>query len=141
MRRAVRRLGRMLGRRGAILIAYGLVWSLYGFGQLAAPQPDQRGLTVLLHIWPMPVWAWAWITAGAIALIAAWLPQGRDWWGFLALVVIVIPWTLAYLVSWWPLNEFPRGWIAAAVWAAIAVPIIVAAGWAEPLRPKKGGSA
>ncbi|MFV8127554.1 hypothetical protein [Streptomyces syringium] len=141
MRRAVRRLGRMLGRRGAILLSYGVVWGLYGFGQLAAPQPDQRGLALLLHLCPLPIWACAWMAAGAVAVAAAWLPQGRDWWGFLALVLMVIPWTLAYLVSWWPLGTFPRGWIAAVVWAVIAVPVIVAAGWAEPLRPKKGGSA
>ncbi|MCD9196087.1 hypothetical protein [Streptomyces albireticuli] len=130
------RLRRMLGRRGTILLAYGTVWALYGYGQLTIPQPDQRGLTLVLHLWPLSTWAWLWITAGTIAIAAAWMPPRRDWWGFLALVVIVIPWTLSYLASWWPLGIFPRGWVATAVWTVISVPVIVAAGWPEPPRPK-----
>ncbi|MEU5426822.1 hypothetical protein AB0H73_14630 [Streptomyces olivoreticuli] len=137
MRRAVRHLRRMLGRRGTILLSYGTVWALYGYGQLISPQPDKRGLALLLGFFSLAVWAWAWIAAGAVAVIAAWLPQGRDWWGFLALVLIVIPWTLAYLASWWPLGVFPRGWIAAVIWTVIAIPVIVVAGWAEPPCSKR----
>jgi hypothetical protein len=46
--RAVRRLKRMLGRRGTILTCYGIVWLLVGWGQIVQPQPDQRGLQVAL---------------------------------------------------------------------------------------------
>lgn len=137
MRRAVNRLPRMLGRRGTILLTYGGIWALYGYGQITTPAPDQRGLTLLLGLWPLPIWGALWAASGLIAVVAAWLPPGRDWWGFLALVIMVIPWTLAYLVSWWPLQVFSRGWVAAAVWTLIAVPLIVVAGWPEPPRPKR----
>lgn len=135
--RGIRRLPRRLGRRGAILSGYGLVWVLYGYGQLIAPQPDRRGLELLLDLLPLHVWAWAWITAGTAALVSAWLPQGVDVPGFVALVVIVLPWMLAYFASWWPLQTFPRGWIAAVIWGAITIPALVAAGWPEPPRPKE----
>lgn len=136
----MRRLGRTLGRRGAILLCYGLVWALYGYGQLISPQTDRRGLDLMLRAWPLSVWACLWITAGLIAVVASFLPQGRDAPGFVALVVIVIPWMLGYLLSWWPLGTFSRGWVAAAIWGVIAVPVIVVAGWREPPRPKRVGS-
>lgn len=132
-RRVVRRLRRLLGRRGAILLSYGTVWALYGYGQMVSPQPDQRGLEPILRIAPLDVWAWLWVATGAVALVAAWLPQGRDWPGFLALPAIVLPWTGSYLASWVG-GDFPRGWVAAVVWGVIAVPVIVVAGWREPPR-------
>jgi hypothetical protein len=127
---------RLLGRRGAILLSYGTVWALYGYGQLVSPQPDQRGLTLATQVLPLHVWGWLWIATGILALGAAFVPQGVDWFGFVALVLIVLPWMLSYLVSWL-LGDFPRGWVAAAVWAVIAVPVIVAAGWREVPRPKR----
>jgi hypothetical protein len=126
----------MLGRRGAILLSYGTVWALYGYGQLVSPQPDQRGLTLATQVLPLHVWGWLWIATGILALGAAFVPQGVDWFGFVALVLIVLPWMLSYLVSWL-LGDFPRGWVAAAVWAVIAIPVIVAAGWREAPRPKR----
>jgi len=126
----------MLGRRGAILLSYGSVWGLYGYGQLISPQPDQRGLTLALQMLPLDAWACLFIAAGLVAFVAAWVPQGVDWFGFVALVLIVLPWMTSYLASW-ALGDFPRGWVAAAVWGVIAVPVIVVAGWREPLRPKR----
>lgn len=138
--RAVRRLMRQLGRRGAILLSYGTVWSLYGYAQVVSPQPDQRGLTLAVQMLPLDVWGWLWTTAGLIALVSAWFPQGTDWPGFLALPLIVLPWMLSYLTSWIQ-GDFPRGWVAAAVWAVIAVPVLVVAGWPEPLRVKRASNA
>jgi hypothetical protein len=136
-RRVARWVGRRLGRRGTILGAYGTVWMLIGYGQIMEPQPDQRGLTLLLGWLPLQAWGCLWIAAGLLAVVCAWLPQGRDWLGFLSLMAIVLPWMLSYLVSWWPMQVFSRGWVAAVVWSAITVPVGVVAGWAEPIRPKK----
>jgi hypothetical protein len=129
-------LGRALGRRGAILGGYGTVWLLYGYGQLVQPPPDQRGLSLLLAAMPLAAWAWLWMMAGLVAIVCAFLPQGLDVAGFVALVVIVLPWMLGYLASWWPLAMFPRGWIAALIWGAITMPVIVVAGWSEPPRKR-----
>lgn len=135
-RRIVRRLSVLLGRRGAFLLAFGMVWTLIGYGQISAPQPDQRGLHLLLDRVPLVVWGWLWITAGAVAIVSAFLPQGSDRFGFLALSLIVTPWIFSYLVAWWQ-GGFPRGWIASALYGGLAVGIMVVAGWAEPPRPKR----
>ncbi len=134
--RAVRLLRRRFGRRGAILSCYGLVWILYGYGQLITPQPDQRGLALILRLMPLDAWAWCWIAAGVLAVVCAWAPPCRDAAAFLALPLIVVPWMASYLVAWIT-GEFPRGWVAAAVWTVITVPVLVVAGWDEPPRRKR----
>lgn len=131
-----RRLAQALGRRGAFLLFYGGVWAAIGYGQITSPQPDLRGLRVLLNIMPLDVWGYLWLASGLVAIVAAWLPQGRDLAGFFALPLIVLPWMASYLMSW-IVGDFPRGWVAAAVWGAIAAPAFVVAGWPEPPRRKR----
>lgn len=138
--RVVRRLGRALGRRGAILLSYGTVWALYGFAQITSPQPDQRGLTPALQLMPLTLWGWLWVTTGLVAIASSWMSQGRDWPGFLALPAMVLPWMGSYLAAWIT-GEFPRGWVATLVWGVIAVPVLVVAGWPEPPRIKRVSNA
>ncbi|MFD5425200.1 hypothetical protein [Streptomyces sp. NPDC127084] len=107
-----------------------------GYGQIVQPQPDRRGLKLLLDIAPLTVWGWLWVTAGLIAIASAWLPEGADWPGFLALPLMVLPWMTSYLASWL-LGDFDRGWVAALVWGAIAIPVLVVAGWRESPRLKR----
>ncbi|MGW3298523.1 hypothetical protein [Streptomyces rubiginosohelvolus] len=137
-RRVGRRIARILGRRGAFLASFGGLWALYGYGQLVEPLPDTRGIQLLLQRGiPLDAWALGWIICGLTAMVCAVLPEGRDWLGFPALLLIVVPWMLAYFVSWWPLGDNARGWVTALIWAVAAVPVIVVAGWREPPRPKK----
>lgn len=135
--RAARKLRRMLGRRGAILLSYGVVWALYGVGQLLRPLPDQRGIRLLLAVLPLNAWAVCWIAVGCVAIVAAWMPTGADYLGFGALLVMLVPWMLSYLASWWPLGDNPRGWISALLFLGIAAPVMVVAGWREPPRPRR----
>ncbi|MFB7739559.1 hypothetical protein ACFC08_35470 [Streptomyces sp. NPDC056112] len=131
---AARRLGERLGRRGALLTLKGTIAVLYGYGQIIQPVPDQRGLHLLLKAAPIDAWGWTWIAAGVTALVCAWLPQRRDWPGFLAVWLIGSAWAMAYLVAWWPLDEYPRGWVPAAIFGAFGAVCLVAIGWDEPAR-------
>lgn len=132
----LRRFGARLGRRGAILSLKGTIATLYGYGQLVEPIPDRSGLRILLHTMPLHVWAVAWICAGAIALVCAWAGPGRDWPGYTAVWLITVPWSLSNLLSWWPLGDNPRGWIAAAIFGAFGLVCLVAVGWPEPGRSR-----
>lgn len=133
---AVRRLTRRLGRRGTLLTLKGVIATLYGYGLLVQPVRDRRGLCLLLKAWPLDAWAGLWIAAGVAALVCAWLPPRWDWPGFLAVWAITAPWSMAYLVAWWPLGEYPRGWVAALIFGAFGAVCLVAIGWDEPPRAR-----
>lgn len=137
MRAAARRLTRRLGRRGALLTLKGTIATLYGYGQLVEPVGDRRGLTLLLKMMPIQAWGAAWIAAGMIALACAWVPPRRDWPGFLAVWAVTAPWSMAFLVAWWPLGEYPRGWVAALIFGAFGAVCLVAIGWDEPPRTRQ----
>ncbi|MFF8879590.1 hypothetical protein [Streptomyces flaveolus] len=132
MRAAVRRLLQRLGRRGALLTLKGVMAVGYGSGQVIQPTGDERGLSLLLKLAPLDAWGWAWITAGALALICSWLPRPHDWPGFFAVWLIASAWAGAYLVSWWPLHESTRGWVIALIFGAFGAVNLVAIGWDEP---------
>lgn len=123
-----------LGRRGAVLGAFGTVWLLYGYGQLVEPIPSTSTLRLVLKVAPIDVWAWAWIAAGVTAMVFAWLPRPVDWPGFVALYVLAVPWGLSNLMSWQPFGDNPRGWVGAAIWAAFIAVIRIVAGWEESPR-------
>ncbi|MFD0256399.1 hypothetical protein ACFVGX_36460 [Streptomyces sp. NPDC127113] len=132
MRAAVQRLVKRLGRRGALLSLKGIMAVGYGAGQVVQPTGDRDGLTLLLKAMSLDAWGWAWISAGIIALVCAWLRQPHDWPGFLAVWLIASAWAMAYLVSWWPLDESPRGWVVATLFGAFGLVCLVAIGWDEP---------
>lgn len=132
VRRAARRLTARLGRRGALLAMKGTIATLYGYGQIIQPVPDRRGLHMLLVLMPLRAWGWVWIVAGLTALVCAWLPPRVDWPGYLAVWAITAAWAMSNLVSWWPLGENPRGWIAALVFGAFGAVCLIAIGWQEP---------
>jgi len=135
----LRRLRRRLGRRGASLLLFGALYLLYGYGLLVEPLISTVSFQILVDLWPVDVWAWLWICSGLVAVLSAWLPQGRDWLGFTALYPIAMAWGLASFVSWWPRGDNPRGWVGAAVWCVIGGLITKDAGSPEPGFRKKGG--
>ena len=134
MRRAAVRAAHRIGRRGAVLALLGGIAALYGYALVLQPVPTTIGLELLLHVMPMTGWAALLITAGCLAIGCAPVRQGRDWPGFAGLVLVWTPWSLSFLVSWWPLEHNPRGWISAAVFGALALIPLAVVGWPEPGR-------
>lgn len=133
MRAAARRAARRVGRRGAVLSLKGVMCVLYGYSLLVQPPVDRRGIRLLLDLMPVQAWGWAWIAAGVTAVGCAWRRQGRDWPGFPAVLVVVVPWSMGSLASWW-LYDNPRGWASAAIWAAFGGVTAIVAAWPEPER-------
>lgn len=124
---------RGLGRRGAFLLLVGIMWATYGYGLIHSPLGDQRGLTLLIRLCPLPRWGYVWLIAGTIAVIAA-LSTRRRWdeVGYVAVLIPPMLWGLAYLTAWWPLGVYPRGWATAAVWGMVTTAVMIVAGWPEP---------
>lgn len=107
---ALRRVRKLLGRRGAVLAISGSGQVCFGAGYLAQP-PSGTGLGLLLSIAPLRAWAWVWILAGATTLGCALLRVGRDWAGFAAACVPPLLWATAYGVAA-ATGEYERGmWI------------------------------
>lgn len=135
MRAVVRRIAYRVGHRGALLTLLGVIALLYGVSLITTPPaPDPPGLKLLLGLMGLHGWGVTLAVAGAIALLCVPLRQGQDWPGFTVLVLVWLPWSMSFFVSWWPQGENPRGWVSALIFVSLAGVPAVGAGWEEPGR-------
>lgn len=130
MCRAVRRLRKRLGRRGEVLIILGIGKVVWGIGYIFESGPAERGLEMLTSIGPLQSWAWLWIVAGVITGSSAFLPAGRDKWGFVAAQAPPTVWATAYVVSFLS-GVYSRGLFLFIFYATHHVALIV---WASKVR-------
>jgi len=105
--RAVRRLHKQLGRRGAFLAILGTGKTCWGLSFLFDP-PNDHGLHLLTQACSLRHWAWLWIVAGLITVTSAFLRVGRDWAGFVAALIPPIVWAAAYTTAVLS-GEYSRG--------------------------------
>lgn len=109
------------------LLASGLAWISYGFTISTNPRySTTRGITVLLDL--MPLWAWGlvWIICGALCLIFAPRPAGRDLPGFVGAFVPAALWAVAYGLGGFAGNGYST-WTAVAPWLSHAFLILIVA--------------
>lgn len=125
---------RCLGRHGAYLAVTGVAWAVYGAGILMDPRPATvRSAAVLRHLAPMEMWGVMWIFCGTLAFISAWAKSSvRIDLGYAAATLPPLLWALAFTASW-ALGEYTDAWTGAVVWAAVAVWLMIVAGWPEPV--------
>ncbi|HEY5834969.1 hypothetical protein [Streptomyces sp.] len=129
----VRRAARRVGHRGALLTMLGTIALLYGVSLITTPPPVRPpGLRLLLGLMGLHGWGATLTAAGVVAILCAPLRQGRDWPGWAALVLVWLPWSLSFFVSWWPEGSNPRGWVSGLIFAALAGAPAVCADWDEP---------
>lgn len=129
MCRAVRRARKSLGRRGAVLIILGIGKTVWGLGYIVDP-PSARGLEMLTEIAPLSSWAWLWIGAGIVTGCSAFLPTGRDKWGFVAAQAPPTVWAVAYAVGFVS-GVYSRGIFPFIFYVTHHVALIV---WASKVR-------
>lgn len=132
IRAAARRLRKRLGRRGRILLAFGGMQILYGWGIARDPRYGVvRGVGVLTHLLPMPVWGFLWMACGTVAVAMAWeIRSSRDTWGYAALTFPMLVWSGANLVAW-ATQEYPQAWTSVATWGAFVYIAMMINRWPE----------
>lgn len=120
---------RLIGRRGACLLALGVIDIFIGWSVWIAPQSP---LTLLKHI-PTPVLGMTWILAGVIA-IASIRRKYQDSWGFIGCWQVPFIWGCLFIAELvFPLNNLGiwPGIRAIVTYWGYAALILVISGWPE----------
>lgn len=129
------RLRRRIGRRGASLLFFALVYFVYATALVCAPPPPGGAGAFLSTILPMGAWALPWAVSGLLCAVHAFTAEDRA--GFTAASALSVGWSVLHLAGW-ALGEIPRGFVTAVVWLTFAAYAQVIAGWPEPARRDRG---
>lgn len=130
----VHRTARHIGRRGAFLITFGVIFALIG-ANLAegVPKGTRDSYALALDLAPLDVYGAAWILCGLTAITAAVLRDKWHWIGFAALTAISTLWTVVWLAAWLH-GDADRGYQGAIIYASLALASQLVAGLVDPLR-------
>jgi len=139
---------RWVGRRGAVLILFGLAFVAYGTRVVTEPVDTDTSRALLHLMTPRGVRAAVWIVVGACAtftpLATRWTPL-RDTTGFVLAYLPPMLTALSFLLGWLvyllplPIPGDPGGFGAAAIWTAFAGVLVICSGWPEhPDLPSTG---
>lgn len=129
-----------LGKRGQILLVFGILWMWLGLGVLLYPDPPQYSAIPMISDVPDAVRGYAWMISGGVAVAYAWRPRRFDHDGlaFAALYIMpayrVVAFSLAwldYVMPWFGFG-YSRGLLAALPYAALVGAVMICASWAEP---------
>jgi hypothetical protein len=136
---------RLLGRRGLLLLMFGLLWTCYGTAILFAELPPRFSevpfpiLSVLDGTWTGILWA----GFGLIAVVVSFARthhKGKDYLGFNALLTPPFVWTLSYTWSailWMTTDGFGKSTagVSLIVWLIVCAFVMLVADWPDPDDP------
>lgn len=126
-----------IGKRGACLISVGVVWFMTGVMMFLDTTEDYiPGYYFYDHFYYIR--AVAWVVSGIIAILFSWKPQGRDWPGWTAVMIMAVFRVLAYFQGW--LHSMVadthdwRGLVGGLGFVGVAALLRITASWKEPDR-------
>lgn len=136
MTRLLTAIASRVGRRGAALLFFFLLDSVYAYGLLTAPRP-----LVPFYAWMaalMPLWAWAacWGAVGLICL--AYVFRTYDTVAFMSAVALKVAWGGLALFGWLA-GLVDRGYLSAVVWLGFAAFVFLIAGGIPPAPTRPAG--
>jgi len=138
--RHLARLRDKLGRRGLVLLMFGLVWVGQGFAVRQQPYSIGDHPVLAFEYVPVAVRVALWLVSGLFAVYVALTgsPE-RDRHGYTVLVVLPIERSLSYAFGWVEYmlpteGGYAGGLRGALTWLGVTVAIMVIAGWPEPQR-------
>lgn len=134
MRKIMMNISFNLGRRGAALLVFGVIFAARGGLLVLAPQDTVRRFMVMEAILPLQVWGFVWIGAAVLAAVQAFSPLRDGVWAFVSLTTVSGIWAAGYIAGWIVTEppRGPRGWLMGLMWAAMFGLTIVLSGWKEP---------
>jgi hypothetical protein len=140
------RLVRRLGRRGILLLLFGMAWMLIGLTGILIPQDRFSspgiGPDTILQVLDGPEVSLLWIIAGAIAFTVGCLHDRRlvnrhEAFGWNAILTMPLIWMSFFVWSFvvWILSDGEggraNGLYGAIVWTVVSAIIMIMAGWPE----------
>lgn len=131
-----RALSARLGRRGAVLCSFGFIWILIGFGYYTIPPlgVTLAGLAAIVQVMALKYWGLVWVAAGLTGMVAAFCATGRDMFGFVALSLMPLAWSVSFMIAF--LSGNGRAGLSASIFLALLVPLFIVAGWPEYRYPE-----
>jgi hypothetical protein len=126
-----------IGRRGACLMIFGFIPFAVGgalFVQPTGVAGQSRGIPVLVHIAPAPVWSIVWMVLGVTAVTCAFSTWRYIRFGYVLAFLLPLVWGASYLISWM-LGELVTGWISAVIYLGYSLLVMIISGWEEVARP------
>ena len=91
-------IARRIGARGAMLLVLSALWVRLFVWPLFAGQPADAD--VFYYTWPIELRLALWAATIAVAVIAAFVPPRKDWFGWVALVLMPMQRLSAWAISW-----------------------------------------
>lgn len=131
-----RRLGSRVGRRGAALLFFVLLDSVYCYGLLTAPRPLVPFYAWMADVLPLAMWAAGWGAVGAVCLLYAF--RAYDTPAFMAAVGLKVAWGLLSFFGW-VAGAVDRGYVSAVIWLAFAAFVFLIAGGIPAAPPRPAG--
>jgi len=127
------RLRMWVGRRGAMLALAAAVDIIYGAALATTPADTAIWWPAASHElfrFPVPAWGLVWIAIGVVLLtgIPRRIPDGFHF----GLAVALWSWWSVASVLDWVTTDSPGLWGLCAIYAGLALGLLVAAGWEDP---------
>jgi hypothetical protein len=134
-----------VGKRGQILLVFGVLWVGVGFGTVTQPAPSAWANVPLLSTVSD---GYAWILTGLLAVAYAFRPVRvtADAVAFVALYVMPAYRAGGYLLAWIDSLSptmggpgYPRGWLTSLLYLAMVAAVMICGTWPEPPRASTEG--
>jgi hypothetical protein len=129
------RLASRIGRRGAALLFFTILDTIWCIGLITVPRPLVPYYAWMAEIMPLGVWAACW---GAVAAVCLWYAfRTYDTPAFMAAVGLKVGWGL-FAGYGWIVGQVDRGYLSAVIWLLFAAFVFLIAGGipAAPPRPE-----
>lgn len=125
------------GHRGAFLLLFGVAYACLGYSLALVPAEAGRhsALAWMVDVIPINVCGFLWCGAAAAGICSAFLPTGRDRFGFAVLTFVPFAWGGCFAVAWL-VSGVPHAWASTVLYWSLAAAVMVVAGMLN--RPGKG---